>query len=123
MRTPGRRMKARSGRSWRPLAAVAAGLLVVVVGAFLLGRTVGLQEAGSARVFTGEVDGFADDRRILCVAPDADDLPQPFCDVYFVAPGAGELDVGDRVRVRTVTSRDSDGRTVAGMLVTPVTTE
>lgn len=118
---PGRRVRARTGRSWRPLAAVAAGLLVVVVGAFLLGRTTGLQQAGSAREFTGEVDSFADDERIICIEPDASDLPQPFCDVYWVAPGSGELSVGDRVRVRTVTSRDSGGATVAGMLVAPTT--
>lgn len=117
----GRRVKARTRRAWRPLTAVAGGVLVVLVGAFLLGRALGLQEAGLAQAFTGEVVSFADDGRIVCVEPDGGDLPKPFCDVFYVAPQVDEVSVGDQVRVRTVTSRDRDGTTVSGMLISAST--
>lgn len=121
----GRRVKPRRGSFARHLAAVAAGLLVVLAvlaGVFVLGRSTAGEQQTTARRFTGEVASFADDGRVLCVDPDDADVPTPFCDVYYMGPDAGEIEVGDRVRVRTLTSRNADGTAIAGILVTVLVT-
>ncbi|MPZ97687.1 MAG: hypothetical protein GEU96_22895 [Propionibacteriales bacterium] len=102
-----------------PVAAVAAGLLVVLVGTFLLGRTFA-DGNQVAKEFTGVVASMADEGRVLCVEPDDDQVPTPFCDQYYVTPGSDPIEVGDTVLVRTIASRSADGSMVAGILVTPV---
>jgi len=115
----GRRAKPRRGLWWRPVAAVTAGVLIVLAGTFFLGRTMGAAQSDQAREFTGEVTSLADDGRMLCVEPDDPEVPTPFCDLYYLAPGTDEVQVGDDVRVRTVVAHDEDGAAVSGMLVTP----
>jgi hypothetical protein len=108
-----------SGRELRPLLAILAGLAVMLVATYFLGRASG-SNATAAAEFTGVVTSFADDGRVLCVDPDDSGVPTPFCDLFYLTPNSPEIEIGDHVLLRTMTSTDTDGSTLAGVLVTAV---
>lgn len=104
-------------------ARLVVGLVVagVALAAFV---AVGSLASGDARhpsttTFTGVVTDFADDGALMCVRRQGSSTA-PFCDLFYVPPDTPQIGVGDRVLVRTITSRDEDGSTVSGMLVTPL---
>jgi len=105
------------GRSLR----AAAGVLVAVVALASVGVAGVLafaEDGPSATSFTGVVTNFADEGTLVCVQrPGASDAP--FCDQYYVAPGAPDITVGERVVVTTIATEDQSGESVSGMLVQP----
>jgi hypothetical protein len=122
--SPGRRVARRRGlktfgRELRPLLAILAGLAVILVATYFWGHSSGINATAAAE-FTGEVTSFADDGRVLCVDPDDSGMPAPFCDLFYLSPDSPELEIGDHVLLRTMTSTDADGSTLAGVLVTVV---
>jgi hypothetical protein len=105
-------------RSARAVAGIVIGGLVLASFAAVRALASG-DDSPSTTSFAGVVTDFADDGTLMCVQrPGSSDAP--FCDVYFVPPETPDIEVGDRVLVTTIASRDENGRPVSGMLVRPV---